>query len=129
MPQPNNVPTISAQAAFERLASSSGDGPGESGGVLLVDVREPWEFANTRAEGAVLLPVSTFGLRHGELPRDRSILVICQSGVRSGQVTAFLLGNGWTDVMNVAGGTLAWAAAGLPVRHGPPEPGEGDLPG
>ncbi|MBF8289093.1 MAG: Rhodanese-like protein [Chloroflexi bacterium] len=55
--------------------------------------------------------------------------MICESGGRSAQATAFLLANGWQDVTNVMGGTLAWERAGLPVRYGPPEPGEGDLPG
>jgi rhodanese-related sulfurtransferase len=40
----------------------------------------------------------------------------------------FLLQNGWTDVRNVTGGMIGWSAAGLPVRSGPPDPGEGDLP-
>ena len=139
MTQPTVIPTISARAAYDRLVSSPAESAQAGGGgargstagsaALLVDVREPFEFAQTRAEGAALLPISTFMLRHAELPKDRAILVICQSGARSQQVTAFLLANGWPDVMNVVGGTLAWAAAGLPVRHGPPQPGEGDLPG
>ena len=75
------------------------------------------------------MPLSTFLLRYRELPRDRPLLMICRSGARSGQATAFLIANGWTDVVNVAGGTLAWERAGLPVRRGAPAPGEGDLPG
>jgi rhodanese-related sulfurtransferase len=73
--------------------------------------------------------MSTFVLRHRELPQDRPILMICQTGARSGQTTAFLIANGWMDVVNVAGGTLAWERAGLPVRRGALAPGEGDLPG
>ena len=41
--------------------------------------------------------------------------------------TAFLLGNGWTEVYSVAGGMDAWERAGLEVRRGPLAPGEGDL--
>jgi rhodanese-related sulfurtransferase len=96
---------------------------------LLVDVRERDEFAAQRAAGAVLVPISEFVARHGELPRNRPLLVICQSGSRSASATMFLLQNGWTDVRNVDGGTQAWAMAGLPTRTGAPEPGEGDLPG
>jgi rhodanese-related sulfurtransferase len=44
-------------------------------------------------------------------------------------VTAFLLRNGWTDVCNVAGGMEAWERAGLEVRRGPLDPGEGDPTG
>jgi rhodanese-related sulfurtransferase len=99
------------------------------GGPLLVDVREPEEFAAQRAVGAVLLPISEFAARHEELPKDRPLLVICESGSRSMSATMFLRQRGWTDVRNVDGGTRAWSLAGLPVRQGPPEPGEGDLPG
>ena len=96
-------------------------------GAILLDVREPDEFAAIRAEGAVLVPMSRFVERMAELPRDRPILVICATGNRSRAVAGHLLRNGWTDVVNVAGGTTAWANAGLPVRRGRPEPGEGEL--
>jgi rhodanese-related sulfurtransferase len=53
--------------------------------------------------------------------------MICRTGARSAQATDYLLAQGWPDVANVAGGTLAWESAGLPVRRGTPDPGEGDL--
>jgi rhodanese-related sulfurtransferase len=71
--------------------------------------------------------MSSFATRYTELPRDRPILVMCASGARSGAATAFLLRNGWADVWNVDGGINAWQRAGLPVRSGPIEPGEGEL--
>lgn len=120
---PSRVPTVSAVDAHGQLVGPAGPAP------LLVDVREANEFAAVRAEGAVLAPLSTFMARHAELPKDRPLLMICQSGARSARATAFLLANGWPDVANVAGGTLAWVAAGLPARRGPLDPGEGDLPG
>jgi rhodanese-related sulfurtransferase len=91
---------------------------------LLVDVRELGEFVACRADGCVLLPLSEFLARYRELPTDRPLLLICQSGGRSAQATAFLLAAGWSDVSNVAGGTTSWLASGLPVRSGPPEPEE-----
>ena len=120
---PNRVPTVTVTEAHDRLTAGADDG-----GPLLVDVREPNEFADYRAEGAVLFPLSTFTARYESLPRDRPLLMICQSGARSGQATAFLLANGWSDVANVEGGSLAWVRAGLPSKRGEPEPGEGDLP-
>jgi rhodanese-related sulfurtransferase len=119
---PNAIPTVDVRTAHAR-ASDTGQP------ALLVDVREPNEYATVRAEGAVLMPMSTFVQHMTALPTDRSILVICQSGNRSGAVTAHLLRNGWTDVSNVAGGTGEWEKAGLPVRRGEPAPGEGDLQG
>lgn len=133
MIDPNRIPTVDVLEAERRLGTAAEDAETRTGGAptpapLLVDVREPNEFAAVRAEGAVLLPLSTFLLRYRELPQDRPLLMICQTGSRSGQATAFLLANGWADVVNVAGGTLAWARAGLAMRRGAPVPGEGDLP-
>ena len=100
----------------------------EGTGALLVDVREVPEFAEVRAEDVVLLPLSSLPARLAELPDDRELLFICRSGNRSGQVTAYLRAQGRQDVWNVEGGMLAWERAGLPVRRGDPDPGEGDLP-
>ena len=73
--------------------------------------------------------MSTFPARVGELPTDRPLLVICHLGGRSAAAAGFLIRTGRTDVVNVAGGMDAWDAAGLPVRRGTPDPGEGELPG
>ena len=115
------TPTVDVREADRRRQEA------EAGGPLLIDVREPIEFSEVRAEGALLFPLSTFMARIAELPRDRPLLMICRTGARSGQATDYLLAQGWADVANVAGGTLAWESAGLPVRRGTPEPGEGDL--
>jgi rhodanese-related sulfurtransferase len=95
---------------------------------LIVDVREPSEFAAVRLDDVVLLPMSSFAERFGELPKDRPLLVMCASGSRSAAATAHLLRNGYTDVVNVAGGITEWERTGLPVRKGLVEPGEGELP-
>ena len=50
-----------------------------------------------------------------ELPRERSILVICQTGSRSRHATEFLTQIGYTDVANVLGGSSAWRRAGKPL--------------
>jgi rhodanese-related sulfurtransferase len=106
----------------ERRQREDPDGP------LLVDVRERHEFAEVRAPGAVLMPMSTLATRIGELPGDRPLMIVCHSGSRSSAVTGFLARSGRTDVVNVAGGMDAWERQGLPVKRGTPEPGEGDLP-
>ena len=121
MNQPAPVPSIDVKAAAEATAGGAADGP------LIVDVREPDEFASERITGVALLPISSFAARHAELPRDRPLLMICRSGSRSAAATGYLLQNGWTDVRNVSGGMLAWQAAGLPTRSGTPDAGEGDL--
>ena len=95
---------------------------------LLVDVREQHEFDEVRAPGAVLMPMSSLAARIGELPADRPLMIVCQTGSRSSAVTGFLARSGRTDVVNVAGGMEAWERGGLPIRRGRPQPGEGDLP-
>ena len=73
----------------------------------LIDVREADEFAAGHVPGATNLPLSDFLERYGELDKDKSYHIICQSGARSAQACAFLNGEGY-DVINVAGGTSAW---------------------
>jgi rhodanese-related sulfurtransferase len=116
---PGGIPSIDVVGARDQVEDASG---------IIVDVREPNEFAAVRVEGSALYPLSTFVQRFGELPRDRPILVLCQSGSRSMAATAHLLRNGWPDAINVTGGIDAWQRAGLPVRTGPPAPDEGALP-
>ncbi len=96
---------------------------------LLIDVREASEFATVRAPDAILMPTSTLAARISELPVTRPLMIVCHVGGRSAAVTGFLVRAGRTDVVNVAGGMDAWEAAGLPIRHGPPKPGEGSMPG
>ena len=74
------------------------------------------------------MPMSELPARLDELPKDRALMFICHSGARSGRVAAFLLQQGYQDVANVAGGMLAWQAAGLPTRSGPIDPGEETVP-
>ena len=116
------IPSIDVGEAERRMRE-------DPDGALLVDVREQHEFDAVRAPGAVLMPMSTFAARAGELPSDRPLMIVCHSGSRSSAVTGFLARAGRTDVVNVAGGMDAWERGGLPVKHGTPEPGEGRLPG
>jgi rhodanese-related sulfurtransferase len=117
------VPAIDVREA-DRLRRESDPKP------VTVDVREANEFADVRLpENVVLIPLSEFAARFEELPRDRPLLMMCAGGTRSAAATGHLLRNGFTDVVNVAGGIKEWQAAGLPVKRGPVEPGEGALGG
>ena len=116
------IPAIDVRAAAERVAAETDPG------ALIVDVREPDEFIAVRVERAAHVPMSVFVNRAAELPRDRPLLILCASGVRSSAVTGYLLRSGWTDVTNIEGGIKAWEGAGLPVRRGPVAAGEGSLP-
>lgn len=87
-------------------------------GALLVDVREQSEYDEVHAEGATLLPLSELESRFSELPTDRELVMICRSGARSRQAGEYLMQNGYSKVVNLGGGTLAWAEAGLPTQEG-----------
>ena len=121
---PAAAPTVEATEAERRLR----EGAGDPGGPLAVDVREPAELIAARIDGAVFLPMSEFQSRFRELPTDRPLLVVCQSGYRSGLAATFLASNGYQDAVNVAGGMTAWERTGLPVRRGPLAPDEGRAP-
>ena len=86
----------------------------EDKGVVIVDVRQPVETRSGTIAGAVLIPLTEFGRRLDELPRDRPILTICRSGHRSPLAARQLRQAGY-DVTDVAGGMMAWERAGLPL--------------
>ena len=123
---PPTVPSIAPKDAAAALGAAATTAEPATR-PLLVDVREADEFAAERVDGAVLLPISQFVARFRELPRDRPLLMLCAAGSRSTSATMYLLQNGWSDVRNVTGGMIGWRSAGLPIRSGPPGPGEGDL--
>jgi rhodanese-related sulfurtransferase len=125
--RPGGIPTISPRDAAAAVARDAAAASAPSTRPLIVDVREPDEFASERIAGAVLIPMSQFVARHEELPRDRPLVMQCHSGSRSASATMFLIQRGWADVRNLDGGIAAWMRDGLPVRTGPPAPGEGDL--
>ncbi len=81
---------------------------------VLVDVREPDEYAGGHVETAVLIPMAVLPVRVEEIPRDRTVYVICHSGGRSAQVVSWLNQQGY-DSVNVEGGTAGWATSGRPV--------------
>jgi rhodanese-related sulfurtransferase len=117
------VASVSVTLAARQQAGEDGEAP-----ALLIDVREPGEFEALRAPDAALVPLSSFLAHLHELPRDRRLLMICRSGVRSLNAGAVLVGHGFANVANVEGGMIAWQQAGLPTHSGPPGPGEGELP-
>src|SRR3990167_2837797 len=76
---------------------------------LLLDVREPDEFAAYRIEGAKLIPMRTIPARLHELDRRADVVMICRSGARSFHAGQFLKQNGFERVYNLAGGVIAWS--------------------
>jgi rhodanese-related sulfurtransferase len=88
---------------------------------VVLDVREAEEFARGHVPGAVNLPQADLANRLDEVPRDRPILTICQSGMRSFRSAQFLRQQGYQRVATVVGGTAAWRAAGRPIEATEPD--------
>jgi rhodanese-related sulfurtransferase len=83
-------------------------------GARLVDVREPDEYVEGHVPGAVLVPLATVPDHVDAFTGDGTTYVICRSGARSMRACEHIsaLGLADVDVVNVAGGTLAWQASG-----------------
>ncbi len=94
-----------------------------SGEVLLVDVREPNEYAFERIHGALLYPLSTFDPK--AIPSgDCKLVVQCAGGARSMRAAQALVAAGHKRVVNLEGGINAWKAAGLPLIRIDPATGQ-----
>ena len=77
---------------------------------LLIDVREPDEYAVANIEGSRLIPLKTLPQELDSLPKDCEILVHCKAGGRSAKAVQLMLDHGFTQVKNVTGGMDAWLA-------------------
>ncbi len=88
----------------------------QEGRIILVDVREPNETTLERIPGSVLVPLSSFDPAAIPEPEGRDVVFSCRSGRRS--VTASLAAQeqGFAYGSHLAGGILAWKAAGLPTE-------------
>jgi rhodanese-related sulfurtransferase len=87
-------------------------------GALLVDIREKDEWDEARISGAEFKPMSTINDWWQELPADRTVILYCRSGNRSAHAVNALVGQaGLSNVLNLTGGILAWAASGRDVER------------
>jgi rhodanese-related sulfurtransferase len=84
--------------------------------VLLIDVREPKEFAQEHISGAELMPLSAF--EPDQIPRssDQQVVLQCKSGRRSAKAAERMFKAGFTVVTHLKNGLLAWKAAGYPTE-------------
>ena len=82
----------------------------EGKSIVLVDVREPWEYEINHINGAKLIPLDELPKRVNELSTADTIVVNCLSGQRSAQATRFLNGMGFKKAKNLKGGMRAWVS-------------------
>jgi len=88
----------------------------KEGRMVLVDVREPNETALERIPGSVLVPLSTFDPADIPEPAGRDVVFSCRSGRRSITASLAAQDQGFPYGNHLAGGILAWKAAGLPTE-------------
>ena len=107
---PRSLPgrIIDASTAQEHLRNDE---------AFLLDVRGFDEFAAGHAPGAACIPLPDLERRVGELPTDRPVLVMCQSGGRSAIAAERLRALGMNNITDVQGGFSAWRQAGLPTAQ------------
>jgi molybdopterin/thiamine biosynthesis adenylyltransferase/rhodanese-related sulfurtransferase len=96
----NGIPQITVKELKRRRDA------GET--VFLLDVREPYEYQIAQI-GGTLIPQNDVPQRLNEIPRDREIIVQCRSGARSQKIAELLKQSGYSQVVNLAGGILAWS--------------------
>jgi len=85
---------------------------------LLLDIRNPREWAAKHIDGSVNVPLNHLQERIAEIPRDRRLAVHCAGGYRSSIAASILHQYGITNLIEMAGGLAAWEAAKLPVVAG-----------
>jgi rhodanese-related sulfurtransferase len=114
------VATKDPREPFTRISVAEAKEKLDKGEAVMVDVREPHEYAEVHASGVRLIPVNTV---IGEVKQirdfagDKEVLFICKSGQRSALAAEFATAAGLEDIAlyNVEGGTTAWVEAGLPT--------------
>ncbi|MGE7763050.1 rhodanese-like domain-containing protein [Peribacillus sp. NPDC097895] len=78
------------------------------GSKQFIDVRTPNEYRGKHIKGFKNIPLNELGKRAQELSKDKEVVVICQSGMRSSSASKALKKLGFTEVTNVKGGMSSW---------------------
>jgi SulP family sulfate permease len=95
---------------FEDSVAEAGDN------ALLIDVREPEEYARGHLSNSHLLPLRKLVGEIEELPRDRPVFLVSRSGRRSTRAMRLMIDMGFEEVFNLKGGVLSWMARGRPLE-------------
>jgi rhodanese-related sulfurtransferase len=96
----NLVPTISASDLENKIKAHEK--------VTLIDVREPAENQEFALANSKLIPLGTLADHVADVPKNGPVYVYCRSGARSARAVAFLRSRGYTNVISLGGGMLAW---------------------
>lgn len=89
----------------------------DDNGHSVIDVREVMEYANGHLPGAVNIPLSEITNRTDEIPDDKPVILVCNSGNRSGMAASALARAGFENLYNLKGGTITWMRKGLEIEQ------------
>ena len=81
----------------------------EDSSILLLDVREPWEYQICHIDGSMNISMLNIPSAIGELDPERETVVICHHGIRSLQVANYLADQGFNKITSLEGGVDTWA--------------------
>jgi len=76
---------------------------------IILDVREEWEYDICHIEGSILIPMGKITERIGELNKEDLTIIVCHHGIRSRMVGKYLVGLGFSNIINLTGGVDLWA--------------------
>lgn len=100
------------EAGPEEVAASMG-------GTRVIDVREPFEFTTGRVPASELVPLGELAAASASWDKTELHVLVCRSGARSGRAAAYLVSQGFSRVINMTGGMLAYAGLGLETERSP----------
>lgn len=103
-PEPQAISTGALRALAER------------GEAQLIDIRLPFDYFGGRVPGSLNLPGNVVTGRVGQFPADRTLVLICDDGIKSAGVAALALQAGFSKVAYLEGGYEAWLVADLPTE-------------
>lgn len=102
---------------LKRWLDSAGTTASDCPSLLLIDVREPVEYANEHIPGAISYPLSQLDPSQIDLQPGQQILVYCQSGKRSARAVEQLNAAGLTDILQLQCGITSWKAEAYPLER------------
>jgi len=109
--EPALAPSIAPKELQARLQSTAAP--------VVIDVRSPAEYATGHIPGAVNIPFDRVAERISEIDAPHGVALYCMVGPRARKGESALLAAGYSSVLHVEGGLLAWQESDLPVERGP----------
>lgn len=98
-----------ASGSIGRIESASFETERAENAPLVLDVRRPGEWESGHIEGSINIPLANLEARIAEVPKDRPLIVHCQTGYRSAIAASLLARHDVTQVRDLVGGFVAWA--------------------